>query len=88
MINQSTADELKEQMELGQSLERLLINADFKKVIIDGYINDTLLNSEGILNTATKDDTITNIMAVNLLKDYLYRTANIAAASSDDLGDL
>lgn len=86
--NLTSADELRNQIELGKDLESLMDDARFKNLILDGYISKTLLvDSINISeeNEELKKITVSNIQAVNNLRSYLYKIRNIAECAKEDL---
>ena len=69
-------EELKENIALGEALERLHENEDFKKVILDGYFEKESKRIFGLLTTPThlKRDIIENLNdklgAIRIVKQY------------------
>lgn len=68
--------DLKEEKQLLMSLERLMLNADFKKVILEGYLKKhplQLLKGKGVLglNPQTNEDIDRQLDSVALFDMYL-----------------
>jgi hypothetical protein len=90
MINQNPADELKDQIELGNALARLEVNPDFQRVIFNGFIHTQLLvESMYLMSTepATRNEALERIQAANYLRDYFSKVKNIADGSRDEVGE-
>jgi len=80
--------ELHYQVALGQALERLQSNPDFRKVISEGYIVDVLMNeSQGMLdmNPAFRQESLEKIQSVNYLRQYLTTIKNVADGAAQDI---
>jgi hypothetical protein len=73
-IPQTGVQELHRDIELGQALSRLEHNDDFRIVIKDGYIMDTLVRkSQGMLDTAPpiRQEALEEVQSVNYLRRFL-----------------
>ena len=70
--------EINHHLDMGQALERLRQNADFQKVVIEGYLRDKVLASVSLLSVpAIKDsgkrgDTMEDLVAASNLS-YFFR---------------
>ena len=82
MTNRTEETETRKDIGLGHSLDRLMNNPDFQDVVLDGYINNTLMNTSRHCMSAdgqTRQQTIEEIMAVSYLRNYFVIVANQAS---------
>ena len=73
--------EIRNKLELGQALERLLNNPDFDTVITQGYVEKVLLERSGEVISAdgmARQQVIEQIMSVGYFKQYLNDTMSDA----------
>lgn len=76
------------------ALKRLMGNADFKSVILDGYFKDkavngvSLLANEGIKRAGQRPDIMEMLVAVSQLQDYFKMILNLGSLAEDDMEDL
>jgi len=76
------------------ALDALMGNDDFKRIILEGYVEseakrlaDALIMEEN-LNKAVRDDMIEQMMAVRHFKKYLHRIDITAVFADDNIEDL
>ena len=69
-------------IELFNSLKRLKLNNDFKKLILDDYfIKETLEKAEAYNKDVSKrDEVLESITGINMLKKYFQKVENLAAS--------
>ena len=80
-------DELRMQIEIGKALDRMKQSDDFKLVIEQNYINNTLINtSQEMLdiNPVFRQEALEKIQAVNYFRKHLTEIENIAEAAMQD----
>ena len=76
------------------ALKRLMGNADFKSVILDGYFKDKVINSvgllanEGIKRAGQRPDLMEELVAVSQLQYYFKMILNLGSLAEDDMEDL
>lgn len=89
--NQPTdTQELNKMIELGQALHRLENNPDFKLVIKDSYIMNTLVvKSQGMLAVAPheRQEALEEVQSVNYLRNHLTSIRDNAAGAVEVLND-
>jgi hypothetical protein len=54
LMNEENIEEINHHIEMGEALHRLKENADFKKVILDGYLRDKVLASVSLMAVPQK----------------------------------
>ena len=65
-------------VDLAEALERLKANADFKKVVLEGYFKDKAINGVSLLATdhvrrnGVRGDVMEQLVAISHLEDYFY----------------
>ena len=83
-----STDDIRYQIELGKALDRLEVNSDFKLLIEDGYIAETLLTtSMDLIDTdpIIRQETEDKIKGVNRLKAHLQTVRLNAECAQQDL---
>ena len=67
------------------ALDRLMDNADFKLLIVDGYLRDyaadqvSLLANDQIKRTGARPDVMESLVAISHLRDFFMTIENLAA---------
>lgn len=87
-MNNQIREELLKAVELGQALQRLKSNEDFKLVIADKYVKHTLLDvSASLVDTspAARQEILEEILSVNYLRKFLTNIEDSAIAALDEL---
>lgn len=85
--------ESKRTIDLGQSLDRLLNNRDFKKIIIDGYLREEAIRlvnvkqEPQVQSQAAQDSIIRQIDAIGCFHDYLREVSRQADQALKSLED-
>lgn len=88
-------DEAKKVVDFGEAIQRLEKNADFKKVILDGYFNDeakrlTFLTADTTLDDKSANAVWAGIRAIGELRAFLMNrkvTAEIAKKEVMDFSE-
>ncbi len=89
-LDTAAAEELKNQIDLGDALARLEVNPDFIAVIKEAYIMQTLvLDSQWMLdpNPPVRQEALEKIMGVNYLRQKLTEIKNGADGARQDVGE-
>ena len=83
-------DTLRNDIELGNALKRLVVDPDYIKVINESYINNTLINeSEGILDSdpLVRQETIEKIQSVHNFKRHIMKLKNAGECATEDFSE-
>ena len=86
--------DMQENVEMKNALERLEKNPDFKKVIIDGYLNKKILESVSLLAVPAiiqgnhRSLVMEDLVAASTLKYYFQMIKNIGSVAETDLTDM
>lgn len=87
-MNTQVKEELLKYVELGQALQRLKSNEDFKLIIADKYVKDTLMNQSALLVDTTpgaRQEILEEILSVNYLRKFLSEIEDRANNAMDEL---
>ena len=80
-------------VEASEALERLEKNPDFKKVILDGYLEQKVLDSVSLLahpaikQRGERADVMEDLVAASNLKYYMGMIKNMGAITKDEILD-
>lgn len=81
-------------VELSEALERLEKNADFKKVILESYFRDVVLDHVSLLANETikqrgqRPELMERLVAISTLQDHFKMIKNLGSISKEDLEEL
>lgn len=75
-IAEATLEDAKETVKLGDMLEKLYSNREFKKIILDGYFRDTATSlTANLTNPAMldkRDDLVEQLVGISALRTHLF----------------
>jgi hypothetical protein len=84
-------DDLTTTVEIGETVNRLMNNSDFKKIILDIYLNESVVMISANLSNVPVDKRqplVEQLIARNVLRRYLTSLLDSAASAKQELAEL